>query len=1647
MPARVLLRQTWALTVKTLLIAFVRRVPSTLLRALILPVMYMIFLANARHIFVPPSRFGIAASTPVKSLDVAMAAASGGRNTLAFVNGGFEGGDIERVINRSMAVVEGKGKIVKVLKNETELVDTCRNSLRLVSVCFGAVVFHSSPTEGPGGIWNYTLRTDAALGSRFDYRKSTNDVEIYVIPLQNTVDTIIASINTTIDHSSLPSKVFEYPYTSRTQQEREDRIRSVFMNGITDYVAVAFFVGVVGVIYQLVGFVATERESGMAQLIDAMATTTHPWRPQFARFTSHHLAFDIIYLPGWVIMAAILQIGLFTKTSMGILIVFHLLAGLSLTSFSVFGAAFFKKAQLSGIITTIVAILLGIGAQVVSKGGGGTGTVTVLSLLFPPMTYVFFFINLARWQHENIPIEMAHHPPNSTWGTTGAVLWIFLIVHTFAFPLLGAFVEKLLYGTSSKARSVVSGADDSSTPTVQLTGFSKHYRPAWFFRYISPVFGKRKKTVVAVDGLTLSMIEGHITVLLGANGSGKTTTLEGIAGLLKVTSGTIRVNGTGGLGICPQKNVLWNDLTVEEHISIFNRIKTSTLIDSKSQLRTLIIDCDLDRKLKAKAKTLSGGQKRKLQLGMMFTGGSQVCCIDEVSSGLDSLSRRKIWDILLTERGKRTIIMTTHFLDEAEVLADHIAILSKGTLRVEGSAVELKHRLGGGYKVHVTHTTPQGAPTVEGFPSPTMQATPDKTIATYAVTDSSQAAGLVGQLEQQGVTEYHIVGPTVEDVFLAVAEEVRNIEKPSLPPSVKEGEAGKAGTPTTTTTSVLPGEEKESPIQTPPTDKALSKGITLYTGRTLSLPSQALVLFRKRLTVLRRSFTPLLAAFVIPIIASILIRTFIRKFGSRGCSSEEQSSSFSPQDFVLSQDFDMVVGPASRLGFASLAKFGEMYQGSITGPKNVSTLVQSIHFVETLGEFNDYVNHNFRNLTPGGFFLGGPSSDSPPTFAYRANLDLYTALITQNALSVLSSNISIGTQYLPFDVPFSPDAGYTLQFITYFGLAMVAFPGFFALYPTGERLRNVRSLQYSNGVRVLPLWTAYATFDFLVVLASSVIITALFASASSGVWYHLPYLFVVVMLYGLTSILLAYVISLFAKSQLAAFAFCSGGQAVMFLLYFLAYLLVLTYAPNEKVESTLNIMHYTVATITPAGNLVRALFISINMFAVACRGKKLAPYPGAITLYGGPILYLLLQSFALFGFLLWWDSGPIFSRFRKPYRSQDAEETDAPGTGVAEELHRVSSSNDGLRVLHVTKAYGSNVAVEDVTFGVARGEVFALVGPNAAGKSTTISLIRGDIQPSDQRGEIFVENTSVKRHRATARSRLGVCPQIDAKDEMTVVEHLRFYARIRGVDDLDHNVGEVLRAVGLEEYKDRMASKLSGGNKRKLSLGVALMGNPAVLLLDEPSSGMDAVAKRVMWRTLATVIPGRSLVLTTHSMEEADALASRVGILARKMLALGTPANLRRQCGNAYHVHLITRTATQTTPEEMDRIRAWIVERFPLARVEARSYHGQMKFSIPTSQQLGDVPESLVGTAHGGDRDEIMPCTDGKDPNGSCDVGNGGGIGAVFRLLEAHRDELGLEYYSVSPTTLDEVFLAIVGQHNVQEENYQQQKKKKHWLF
>ncbi|KAF2181612.1 nod factor export ATP-binding protein I [Zopfia rhizophila CBS 207.26] len=1574
-------RQAWTLTKKNLQVVFVRHWFFTSIRAFWAPIIYMFFIAYAKNFFVPPSEFGIGSPHLIRSLESALSAAQGNRNTVVFVNNGHTGGDIEQVINNVSSTIRSAGKIVEVVEQDVDLLTTCASSLRGASTCFGAINFHSSPTEGEGRGWNYTVRADGAFGERIFVDRTNNDVEIYVLPFQHAIDTAIGSLNGT----NVPQEIQEYPYTDQTAEERDEEIRHLYMGALINILAVAFYIGICGTTYQLTGQMASEREAGISQLVEAMTPAKKPWQIQAARLLSNHLAFDIIYFPGWILMAIIIARLAFPTTSVGILIIFHILAGLALSSFSIFGASFFHKAQLSGITITIGAIVLAIIAQV--AGPFSTGAVAVTSLLFPPMNYTFFIIWIARFERTSRAANLVDGAPESPWALPGIAFWIFLIVQTLVYPLLGAVVERWLYGTVSKERKLTTSSPDHS---IILSTFSKHWTPSWLRANVLSKFGiKPPETVIAVNDLSIKARKGQIMVLLGANGSGKSTTLDAIAGLNTITNGSIEIDGTGGLGLCPQKNVMWDELTVFEHVQIFNRLKSSGKMDNKQAIKELIRACDLGHKMHARSSTLSGGQKRKLQLAMMFTGGSRVCCVDEVSSGLDPLSRRKIWDILLAERGERTFLLTTHFLDEADVLSDYIAILSKGNLKSKGTSVQLKHQVGAGY--HITVPKSEKFRPVGGVRKTSAD---DKDV--YWFPAAVEATKFITQLREKHVKDYDIVGPTLEDVFLALAEEVREnkLEIDALPAA-----------------DDAPLKDHDTP-PSPDASSDVDKSLQMSKGKGTNMPKQTIILVKKRLTILRRNWLPYAAAALLPIITAGMVTLFLKGFNAVGCNPGDQANN--PRVFSLSSVTvtpHIVIGPPDLVDLDLLA-----------GRSGLNT--SNFHIVNSLNEFNDYIDRNFRNVTPGGFFL---QPNQPPIMAYVGNNNILGGLITLNALSNVLTSIPITTAYQAFAVPFAPGAGKTLQLILYFGLAMSVYPAFFALYPTVERLRKVRALHYSNGIRAAPLWLAYLTFDFFFVLVVSAVVTGIFVGVS-GVWYAPGYLFVVFFLYGLTSTLLCYVISLVVTSQLATFAFAAGGQACFFLIYFIMYISILTYSPAYRINSDLTISHFVYATITPAGNLLRTLLLTLNEFSLLCRDTSIASYPGALSVYGGPILYLIIQAIVLFITLVWWDSGykPAFLTRTTKHNTSDTEDVDSIDPAVFEEVRRVESSNDSLRVLHLHKSFGKNHAVNDISFGIPQGQVFALLGPNGAGKSSTISLIRGDIRPSRGGGDVLIEGLSVMAKRAAARGHLGVCPQFDAMDSMTVREHLSFYARARGVQDVEGNIQAILAATGLVRFKDRLAHKLSGGNKRKLSLGIALMGNPSVLLLDEPSSGMDAAAKRVMWRTLLGVAaPGRALLITTHSMEEADKLATRVGIMKRKMLALGTVGDLGDRYGDAYIVQLVLNSAPETTEEEMEGVKTWVKSRIPGVRLDRwgskGGSHGQLRFHVfkKASSSLPVRDSEKVADSEIHEIESHHSSSDGKDV---------GGIAGLVQLLEEYREVLGLEYYSVSPTTLDEVFLRVVGE-------------------
>jgi ABC-type multidrug transport system ATPase subunit len=1649
-------RQTWTLTSKTFLIVLQRHWFATFIRAFILPLALTAFLSFARNLFVPAAVYGFGNSSPVLSLRDALVHASGsGRETVAFVTNGFVGGDIERVINTLTPVVTDAGAKARVLTSDRDLLTVCRASLRGVTPCYGAVVFNASPNEGTGGLWNYTIRSDGSLGvGKINVEKTTNDAQVYMFPFQHAIDAAIANVDTS-SSDVIPDVVEQYPFTPLTPKERADRVRVLYQKAIMNFLGVTFIAGMIGVVYHMTGFIASERETGMSTLIEAMMPTSRSWQAQAARLLSYHISFTVVYAPGWIIGSIILGRGVFAHTNLGLVIIYHILTGLALSSMSIFGAALFRKSQLSGVCITIVYILLAVIAQTLTRPK--SAPVAVLSLLFAPCNYTFFISLLARWEQQELPTNLVKVAPNSPWSIPGIVLWIFLIIQIIVYPILGAFLERYLHGTSTNTRNIVFGAQGQegagAESAVRLEGFTKIYSPGIFRRMFSFI-SKPKPPVVAVNGLTLSAGRGQILALLGANGSGKSTTLDSIAGTTKLTSGNITIDGTGGLGIAPQKNVLWDELSVEEHLKIFNRLKSPGKHASKEEIRELIHAIDLDMKVKAHSKTLSGGQKRKLQLGMMLTGGSAVCCVDEVSSGIDPLSRRKIWDILLAERGRRTIIMTTHFLDEADILADRIAILSKGTLRAEGSSVELKDRLGGGYRIHVHNINdPATTPDVDSV---------KKTVAfdliTYIAPTSGLAAQVIRSLEASGISEYGFSGPTIEDVFLQLAEEVLSESDESLDnPPVAAHHSSEKHVPSDISIAA-DGQGKE--------------GLELLSGQKIGYFRQACVLYLKRCTVFKTNWFPYVAAFVIPVAAAGLVSLFVKGRSLPGCSPSERVAAATADVNVFSNDFSLflVGGPASKFNEQNLLKlFAPIYRNTVQSPGAASNgsstssnplgLVKNLTLVNTLDEFNNQMLNFRKNVTPAGLWLG--DSNSPPTMAYKGSgAEMINAWFGSWVLDMLLANTSISSTYVNFDIPWAPDTGNSLQLIVYVGLALAAYPGFFALYPNVERRRNVRGLQYSNGVRTLPLWLAYVVFDFSIVIVSSALAVILFA-ALSQVWWNVAYLFVIFMLYGLTSILLAYVISLFASNQLSAYAFTAAGQAVLFLVYLIAYLCTITYAPVNKIDDQLIMVHFVVSAFSPIGSVVRSMFLALNLFSTTCVDDHVATNPGGILQYGGPILYLVIQSILLFILLLWLDSGDVGSTFRRLIRRDRSNiaphDPEGSDEEISNELARVTSSatadgapaaasTDGLRVVHVTKTFGKNTAVDNVTFGVKHGEVFALLGPNGAGKSTTISMIRGDLKPDRHGGDVFVENVSVTKHLAAARSNLGVCPQFDAVDQMTVQEHLRFYARVRGIPDVEHNVEAIIRAVGLQAFRTRQAFALSGGNKRKLSLGIALMGNPTVVILDEPSSGLDAAAKRIMWRTLAAAVPGRSILLTTHSMEEADALAGRAGILAKRMLAMGTTEGLRHRFGDALHVHIVCKGAPRTTDEDVAVVRRWIWQELPDADVEEKTYHGQMRFSIPARAVVRRTRRMLGGAGDKGEKDVIETVDEVKESSSAESA-----IGQLVVLLEENKQGLGIEHYSVSPTTLDQVFLAVVGRHGIQEEGYEVKEKKeksgKWWRF
>ncbi len=233
----------------------------------------------------------------------------------------------------------------------------------------------------------------------------------------------------------------------------------------------------------------------------------------------------------------------------------------------------------------------------------------------------------------------------------------------------------------------------------------------------------------------------------------------------------------------------------------------------------------------------------------------------------------------------------------------------------------------------------------------------------------------------------------------------------------------------------------------------------------------------------------------------------------------------------------------------------------------------------------------------------------------------------------------------------------------------------------------------------------------------------------------------------------------------------------------------------------------------------------------------------------------------------------------RPQPSPAAVRSDAPAPAAPEAGTPAAERPSILAIDGLTVAYGAKTAVANVSFRIGQGEIFGLLGPNGAGKTSTLSAIEGLVKP--RAGTVLLDGIDIRRHPGEAKSRMGVQLQATSfQSALTIKQIMRLYAGLYGVTLSDEQVSDRLSEVGLSHEADKPFQQLSGGQQQRLALQIAVIHEPVLLLLDEPTAGLDPQSRRQLWGRIELLRQqGGSILLTTHSMEEAQSVCDRVSII------------------------------------------------------------------------------------------------------------------------------------------------------------------------
>lgn len=1150
---------------------------------------------------------------------------------------------------------------------------------------------------------------------------------------------------------------------------------------------------------------------------------------------------------------------------------------------------------------------------------------------------------------------------------------------------------------------------------------------------------KRFGNFYAVNGVNLDLYKGQITALLGHNGAGKTTTMSIITGLFSPTYGTINVNGNNlfsniddfrqNLGLCPQHNLLFSYLTTLDHLIFFGMLKGLPLKNAKSEGLHLLKLLNILQKKDELVSNLSGGMKRKLSLAIALVGNPKILILDEPTSGMDPESRREMWDLLLSFRGTRTILITTHFMEEADVLGDRIAIMDHGKVKCYGSSLFLKKAYGTGYNLTIVKEESCDESKIikainELIPGAEVQSSLTAQVVINLPNENTDQFPDVFRILELNREKFSIKGmgiscTTMEEVFLKAeknisddddddvssintpvdsgsyqliitkevgfnVDQVTNLIQQYVPefvlmadmeiqiifnlPARKRNQFGalfsalefqkqnfhlksvKITNPTTgdiypnSVTAGDDGDEQKQPSNNEVTQTLMPK----YTSGIFLMKNQFKVLLEKKVIYTYRRWLLSLFFGIGPILLGLLVmkstnylinQTVVSQGLNISLSTYEDSSVFYRAGDNSPENLEPTFVAISKANKATVNE---------TSPEN--------NIIDDLLKMCKDDVFNYRT----NLMIAGDFNRTKSTVIYN-NIAIHTPGIAVNMysnalLQKLSGNnesyISTVNEPIHIDNMNVCDErlGMALVFlwITTFTPGLLYLIGYFIALPLNERVSGIKHLQMMTKLSPIMYWVTCFIWDyFCYIIVVLLTLAGMYFLDKNDIFTgsnEVGALLTLLLIYGWSAILYAYVYSYLKNTLVSSMLlFIAVNFIIGMFINTGLYILKDLIRENNKTSSfnTLNIIRLIVL-IVPHFSYSSCIsgFLQItweNNMCKVCKSpfmdekckdmystrKSYFVFKSDKNPYGilEETLFLLFSSILYTSIILLFDY-KIFHRiyqfvFNKiigtgvSYKDMN-EDPDVGGERDKVDAAKSLSNNSSSPLLLVddlVKKFSFKfTGVRGISFAVSPGECFGLLGVNGAGKTTTFRILTGDTFPSKGDASILTD----KLYKLSSNinqyvSLIGYCPQFDAiNDQLTGKETLRLMAILRGISPTNtkKHVDKWIKLLGLEEYKDRVCGKYSGGNKRKLNTAMALIGDPPVVFLDEPTSGVDPVARRNLWQLLAaSQRGGQAVVLTSHSMDECEALCNRLTIMVDGVMkCIGNIQYLKNRYGQGFTI-------------------------------------------------------------------------------------------------------------------------------------------------